>query len=673
MAYPISDVARRIIYSGSAGVGPYSFAFEVLEQTDVAVYKNTTLLTLTTDYTVTINVDGTGSITLVSPAVAADDITLIGARAIERTSDFVTGGDLFANTLNDELDSQTIFAQQQQDEINRSMKMAPWTNTAFNTQLPDPQPNKFLAFNATADGFQSASGSELANLVAYANAFADTFVGDGSTTSWTLTRTPASLLNLDVSIDGVTQVPTTNYTTSGTTFTMTSAPPSGSVILVRYAEVLADSNGDSVNVRYTPAGTGAVDTTVQAKLRETVSVKDFGAVGDGVTDDTAAIQAALDSGASSVSIPQGNYSITGLEIKSGSVLAELIGYGNPTLTLTTATNAIALKINKTNFVTVTGVWFVSTGTSSDGNNTIGIQVISKSFMNFNNLRVQRFSGKGMELAQVVYVNCSNLTIQSCTYGLDISPVAAIGPTTVCVDKAYITGCLRGVNTYGSTITFKNLVLEYCGSNVTVDGAFHCNSGGCLLLSPYWEANNRNIVATDSPLQLIDSFKLQPALSAPDVITYSALSFNLRGNSQFNNNFVKTRYLSGDDLSGYDLNIGENLIAPLTGSVNFGGQTMETVTGTVTTATWTTIKTLTNQSGDGAARKTYRYSVYAGRADLTTGYDSGTILNATLYSDSGSTPAWLQMSGNDLQINITNTSYGLDYGCTFTVIEGIGAP
>jgi hypothetical protein len=69
---------------------------------------------------------------------------------------------------------------------------------------------------------------------------------------------------------------------------------------------------NAVNVQYDPAGTGAVTTNVQAKLRQVVSVKDFGAVGNGTTDDTAAIQAAIDAtvGGGTLLLPVGTYLVS---------------------------------------------------------------------------------------------------------------------------------------------------------------------------------------------------------------------------------------------------------------------------------------------------------------------------------------------------------------------------
>ena len=153
MAYPISDVTRRVVYTGSAGVGPYSFTFEVLANTDIQVYKNTTLLTLTTNYTVTINANGTGSVTLVVAATGADTITIVGDRAIQRATDFVTGGDLFANTLNDEFDSLVIFAQQVDEKADRGLKAPVTDPTDVNMVLPlkADRSNKYLGFDSVGN------------------------------------------------------------------------------------------------------------------------------------------------------------------------------------------------------------------------------------------------------------------------------------------------------------------------------------------------------------------------------------------------------------------------------------------------------------------------------------------------------------------------------------------
>jgi hypothetical protein len=71
----------------------------------------------------------------------------------------------------------------------------------------------------------------------------------------------------------------------------------------RYSNVVIGINASTVI--YDPAGTGAVATTVQGKLRESVSIEDFGAVGDGVTDDSAAFIACLKS----------NPSLTGFDVQ----------------------------------------------------------------------------------------------------------------------------------------------------------------------------------------------------------------------------------------------------------------------------------------------------------------------------------------------------------------------
>lgn len=106
--------------------------------------------------------------------------------------------------------------------------------------------------------------------------------------------------NLSVFVDGVNQYgPGAQYAyveTDSDTVTFVSGLHVGASVKFTTATPVASAVVNAENVAYDPPFTGAVGTNVEAKLAQTVSVKDFGAVGDGVTDDKAAVKAALESG-----------------------------------------------------------------------------------------------------------------------------------------------------------------------------------------------------------------------------------------------------------------------------------------------------------------------------------------------------------------------------------------
>lgn len=93
-----------------------------------------------------------------------------------------------------------------------------------------------------------------------------------------------------------------------------------------------DENGDplalTANIiqqapNYTALGTGATLRNMDDKMRERISVKDFGAVGDGVADDTLAIQQAL-TAYNHIVLPRGTYRITApiVLLQSQSILGD---------------------------------------------------------------------------------------------------------------------------------------------------------------------------------------------------------------------------------------------------------------------------------------------------------------------------------------------------------------
>ena len=208
---------------------------------------------------------------------------------------------------------------------------------------------------------------------------------------------------------------------------------------------------------FTQSGTGAIQRTVENKLKDTVSVKDFGAVGDGVADDTAAIQAAYNSNAAIIQFPAGTFKVSStIYINRGVTIngsgaqdgsggnGQSSGLSSTVINYTGTGNCIDLVGSQTEGVSNVHLsnFMINGNVLADGGLFIGSSTaVSK--CTFKNLGIFNFTnattnkGYGVGIRNCILSLFENVYVHGCNDGFNIG----FGATTSC----QFTSCFSRVN------------------------------------------------------------------------------------------------------------------------------------------------------------------------------------------------------------------------------------
>lgn len=341
--------------------------------------------------------------------------------------------------------------------------------------------------------------------------------------------------------------------------------------------VYKGNGAGGISIPYLPSGTGAILTTVQNKLHESISVKDFGAVGDGTTNDTAAINAAIASlpaGGGTVYFPVGVYSVTGISpIVKSNVTLHGDGMGASTLFMRNVSNANMLSFGD-------GVTYVrdvyvsnmrvagnsanqSSGCGIDFNSIEGAHVISCEISDFKEQGIV-FRGNGIRVSAYLtvsdcYVNTNlgdgiyipanaytSTIIGSLIAGNGKSPLGGAGFHSISNDTHRITGCIFDENSYGvliqncSQIAITGNVFEQNGrtSIKAIVGSVNINITGNVMINNSSESAN-----TYGGVDL-DACTYSNVVSNSVIAVNTAASWGIRETGASNYNVVTGNTIGG---------------------------------------------------------------------------------------------------------------------------------
>ncbi len=127
--------------------------------------------------------------------------------------------------------------------------------------------NGLIRYNSSLGSFEGCTdGSTYTQFVTAASGSAadinkDVFTtGNASTTAFALSYTPAEANNIIVYVDNIMQEPTQNFTLSGSTMTLTSAPHSGARVIVMHG---FDSSGGVAGASWVAGSNTDVDSAIE--------------------------------------------------------------------------------------------------------------------------------------------------------------------------------------------------------------------------------------------------------------------------------------------------------------------------------------------------------------------------------------------------------------------------
>jgi hypothetical protein len=247
--------------------------------------------------------------------------------------------------------------------------------------------------------------------------------------------------------------------------------------------LLASDGTDPAWSGFLQAGTGASTRTWQAKARDVFSVKDFGALGDGATNDYAAIAAAIAAAAVSggtVYFPAGTYQF-------GSTLAWTANYVNlvgdgPEATILAPTHTtgdviqIGSNVSITRYSMLRDFTIIPTGTRSTGANINvdgSVQVIID---RVNHGRITGSAGSGGYNGIVVesYGNQSGVRVTDSVFNfLGQSPIKLGAASTAnIVNEIFLSNlstasCVKGIELYNVSGFYGKDCSLYQSGNVSV--------------------------------------------------------------------------------------------------------------------------------------------------------------------------------------------------------------